>query len=85
MIQKHKAYGSSKASQNLMRSFLKRRRNRVKLGNHTAHGKNKKGGVHKAPPTVWNLLQDDLSLHRQSGNLFMYEGLNGGVYLSVVG
>ena len=78
MIQKHKAYGSSKASQNLMRSFLKRRRNRVKLGNHTAHGKNKKGGVHKAPPTVWNLLQDDLSLHRQSGNLFMYEGLNGG-------
>ena len=72
MIQKLKAYGSSEASQNLMRSFLKRKGNRVKLGKRTAHGKNKKGLFTRLLLRVWNLLQNDLSLHRQSANLFMY-------------
>ena len=64
MIQKLKAYGSSEASQNLMRSFLKRKGNRVKLGKRTAHGKNKKGLFTRLFLRVWNLLQNDLSLHR---------------------
>ena len=75
MIQKLKAYGFSEASQNLMRSFLERRRNRVKLQEaHSAWKEQKRGCPQGSSfgPLLWNLFQNDLSLHRQSDNLFMY-------------
>ena len=75
MIQKLKAYGFSEASQNLMRSFLERRRNRVKLQEAHSAWKERKRGCPQGSsfgPLLWNLFQNDLSLHRQSANLFMY-------------
>ena len=45
MIQKLKAYGFSETSLNLLRSFLERRRNRVKLQEaHSVWKEKKKGG-----------------------------------------
>ena len=75
MIQKLKAYEFSEASQNLMRSFLERRRNRVKLQEpHSACKEQQRGRPQGSSfgPLLWNLFQNDLSLHRQSANLFMY-------------
>ena len=71
----NQAYGFSEESQNLMRSFLERRRNRVKLQEaHSAWKEQKRGCPQGSSfgPLLWNLFQHDLSLHRQSANLFMY-------------
>ena len=82
MIQKLKAYGFSETLLNLLRSFLERRRNRVYKKQslqelQEAHGAWKEqkrgcplGSSFGALP--WNLFQNDLSLHGQSANLFMY-------------
>ena len=68
MIQKLKAYGFSKTSLNLLRSIRKRRRNRVNQQDRSAQRmERKKGG--RGPqgpsfgPLLWNLFQNDLSLH----------------------
>ena len=73
MIQKLKAYGFSEESQNLMRSFLERRRNRVKLQEAHSAWKEQKRGCPQGSSfrsLLWNLFQNDLSLHRQPANLF---------------
>ncbi|KAL9986963.1 hypothetical protein ACROYT_G001182 [Oculina patagonica] len=75
MIQKLKAYGFSERALNLLRSFLERRRNRVKLQEaHSAWKEQKRGCPQGSSfgPLLWNLFQNDLSLHRQSASLFMY-------------
>ena len=75
MIQKLKAYGFSETSLNLLRSFLERRRNRVKLQEaHSAWKEQKRRCPQGSSfgPLLWNLFQNDLSLHGQSANLFMY-------------
>ena len=75
MIQKLKAYGFSETSLNLLRSFLERRRNRVKLQEAHSTWKEQKRGCPQGSSfgaLLWNLFQNDLSLHGQSANLFMY-------------
>ena len=75
MMQKLKAYGFSETSLNLLRSFLERRRNRVKLQEaHSAWKEQKRRCPQGSSfgPLLWNLFQNDLSLHGQSANLFMY-------------
>ena len=75
MIQKLKACGFSETSLNLLRSFLERRRNRVKLQEALSAWKEQKRGCSQGSslgPLLWNLFQNDLSLHGQSANLFMY-------------
>ena len=55
--------------------LLERGRNRVKLHEvQSAWKEQKRGGPQGSScwPLLWNLFQNDLSLHRQSANLFMY-------------
>ena len=75
MIQKLKAYGFSETSLNLLPSFHERRRNRVKLQEERSAWKEPKRGCRQDSsfgPLLWNLFQNDLTLHRQSADLFMY-------------
>ena len=75
MIQKLKAYGFNEPSLNLLRSFFERRKNRVKLQEEQSAWKEQKRGCPQGSsfgPLLWNLFQNDLSIHRQSANLFMY-------------
>ena len=75
MIQKLKACSFSETSLNLLRSFLERRRDRVKLQEAYSAWKEQKRGCPQGSsfgPLIWNLFQNDLSLHGQSANLFMY-------------
>ena len=75
MIQKLKPYGFSEKSLNLLRSFLERRRNRVKLQEAHSARKEQKRGCRQGSSLgslLWNLFQNDLSLRGQSANLFMY-------------
>ena len=75
MIQKLKAYGFSETSLNLLPSFHERRRNRIKLQEERSAWKEQKRGCRQDSsfgPLLWNLFQNDLSLHRQSADLFMY-------------
>ena len=55
--------------------LLERGRNRVKLHEVQSAWKEQKRGCPQGSscgPLLWNLFQNDLSLHRQSANLFMY-------------
>ena len=75
MIKKLKAYGFNEPSLNLLRSFFERRKNRVKLQEEQSAWKEQKRGCPQGSsfgPLLWNLFQNDLSIHRQSANLFMY-------------
>ena len=58
-----------------MRSFLEHRRNRVKLQEaHSAWKEQKRGCLQGSSlgPLLWNVFQNNLSLHRQSANLFTF-------------
>ena len=58
-----------------MRSFLEHRRNRVKLQEAHSAWKEQKRGCPRGSsfgPLLLNLFQNDLSLHRQSANLFRF-------------
>ena len=75
MNQKLKTYGFSDTSLELVRSFFNQRKNRVKLnGMHSSWKEQTRGCPQGSSlgPLLWNLFQNDLPLHTQSANLFMY-------------
>ena len=74
-IKKLEAYGFGSGSLDLMRSFFENRRNRVKLGQITSIWKPMKRGCPQGSsfgPLLWNMLQNDLPLHVENGNITMY-------------
>ena len=58
-----------------MRSFFENRQNRVKLNDITSEWKKMERGCPQGSsfgPLLWNLFQNDLSLHIKDANLTMY-------------
>ena len=75
IIKKLEAYGFSSCSISLMRSFFENRQNRVKLNDITSEWKKMERGCPQGSsfgPLLWNLFQNDLSLHIKDANLTMY-------------
>ena len=75
IIKNLEAYGFSSCSINLMRSFFEYRQNIVKFNDITSEWKNMERGRAQGSslgPHLWNLFQNDLSLHVKHANLTMY-------------
>ena len=75
VIKKLKAYGFTSQSLDLIRSFLKDRYSRVKLGTiRSGWSKMPRGCPHGSSfgPLLWNLFQNDMTLVLKDSNLFMY-------------
>ena len=74
-IKKLEAYGFSSCSISLTQSFFENRQNRVKLNDITSEWKKMEQGCPQGSsfgPLLWNLFQNDLSLHIKDANLTMY-------------
>ena len=74
-MKKLEAYGFGSGSLDLMRSFFENSRNRVKMGEITSIWKPMRCGSPQGSsigPLLWNMFQNDLTLHVENGNITMY-------------
>ena len=75
LLIKLEAYGFTEQALELMRSYSEDRLNRVKIGNTTSEWREMTRGCPKGSsfgPLMWNIFQNDLALHINSGKLNMY-------------
>ena len=77
LLKKLEAYGFTEQALELMRSYFEDRLNRVKIhvGNTTSEWREMTRGCPQGSslgPLMWNIFQNDLALHINSGKLNMY-------------
>ena len=75
LLKKLEAYGFTEQALELMRSYFDDRLNRVKIGNTTSEWREMTRGCPQGSsfgPLMWNIFQNDLALHINSGKLNMY-------------
>ena len=75
LLKKLEANGFTEQALELMRSYFEDRLNRVKIGNTTSEWRDMTRGCPQGSsfgPLMWNIFQNDLALHINSGKLNMY-------------
>ena len=75
LLKRLEAYGFTEQALELMRSYFEDRLNRVKIGNTTSKWREMTRGCPQGSsfgPLTWNIFQNDLALHINSGKLNMY-------------
>ena len=75
LLKKLGAYGFTEKALKLMRYSFEDRLNRVKIGNTTSEWRETTRGCPQGSsfgPLMWNIFQNDLALHVNSGKLNMY-------------
>ena len=75
LLKKLEAYGFTEQALELMRSYFEDRLNRVKIGNTTSEWREVTRECPQGSslgPLMWNIFQNDLTLHINSGKQNMY-------------
>ena len=75
LLKKLEAYGFTEQALELMRSYFEDRLNRVKIGNTTSDWRELTRGCLQGSsfgPLMWDIIQNDLALHINSGKLNVY-------------